>query len=147
MILPTKFWVYWPFGSLEEVWNRFSRRWPWQLSWISDLNYFSSNWSTSHLNTAHQVSSHLAFPFWRRNTNHIFKMAAVVPSWISNRIIFFKVLWYNVKLHPAMTLNMSVGMWGCPLSQLPPHLQGYEAATTWVAELGSNHLQTNTLVI
>ena len=42
--------------------------------------------------------------------------------------------------------NMSVGMWGCPLSQLPPHLQGYEAATTWVAEIGSNHLQTDGLV-
>ena len=50
---------------------------------------------------------------------------------------------YDVKLHPAVTLNMSAGMWGCPLSQLPPHLQGYEAATTWVAELGSNHLQTD----
>ena len=37
---------------------------------------------------------------------------------------------YDVKLHPAVTLNMSVGMWGCPLSQLPPHLQGYQAATT-----------------
>ena len=50
------------------------------------------------------------------------------------------------KLHPAVTLNMSVGMWGCPLSQLPPHLQGNEAATTWVAEQGSNHLQTDGLV-
>ena len=48
---------------------------------------------------------------------------------------------YDVKLHPAVTLNMSVGMLGCLLSQLPPHLQGYEAATTWVAELGSNHLR------
>ena len=55
-------------------------------------------------------------------------------------------LGYDVKLHPAVTLNMSVGMLGCPLSQLPPHLQGNEAATTWVAELGSNHLQTDGLV-
>ena len=54
---------------------------------------------------------------------------------------------YEIKKHPAVTLNVSVGMWGCPLSQLSPHLQGYEAATTWVAELGSNHLQTDGLVI
>ena len=54
---------------------------------------------------------------------------------------------YDVKLYPAVTFNMSVGMWGCPLSQLPPHLQGYEAATTWVAQLGGNHLQTDDLVL
>ena len=53
---------------------------------------------------------------------------------------------YDVKLHPAVKLTMSVGMWGCPLSQLPPQLQGYEAAATWVAELGGNHLQTDSLV-
>ena len=54
---------------------------------------------------------------------------------------------YDVKLHPAVTLNMSVGMWGCPLSQLPPHLQGNEAATTWVAELGSKRLGVLAIVV
>ena len=37
---PTKFRVNWPFCS-EEAKNRFSRRWPWQPSWISDRNDFS----------------------------------------------------------------------------------------------------------
>ena len=32
-----------------------------------------------------------------------------------------------------------------PSITVAPHLQGYEAATTWVAELGSNHLHTNGL--
>ena len=53
---------------------------------------------------------------------------------------------YDVRLHPAVTLNMSVGKRGCSLSQLPLHLQGNEAVTTWVAELDSNHLQTDGLV-
>ena len=33
-----------------------------------------------------------------------------------------------------------------PSITVAPHLQGYEDATTWVAELGSNHLQTDALV-
>ena len=55
---------------------------------------------------------------------------------------------YDVKLHPAVILYMSLGIWGCPLdiSQLPPQPQGYEAATTWVAELGGKHPQTDGLV-
>ena len=59
--------------------------------------------------------------------------------------IIVEGLGYDVKLHPAVTLYM----WGnvrLPLSQLPPHLQGYEDATTWVAELDGNHLQTDGLV-
>ena len=36
-MLPTKFGVNWPFGSVEAK-NRFSRWWP---SWISDWNDFS----------------------------------------------------------------------------------------------------------
>ena len=40
-ILPTKFGVNWPFGSGNEVKNRFSRWRPWQPSWISDRNNFS----------------------------------------------------------------------------------------------------------
>ena len=37
-MLPSKFGVNWPFGSGEEAKNRFSRWWPWQPSWISDLH-------------------------------------------------------------------------------------------------------------
>ena len=40
-ILPTKFPVNWPFGSGEEVQNRFSRWRPWRPSWISDRDNFS----------------------------------------------------------------------------------------------------------
>ena len=42
LMLPTKFGVSWPFGSVEEAKNRFSR-WlqPWWPSWISDQNDFS----------------------------------------------------------------------------------------------------------
>ena len=43
LMLPTKFQVNWPFGSGEEVKNRFSSWLPWQPSWISDqhdLSYF-----------------------------------------------------------------------------------------------------------
>ena len=37
-ILPTKFWVNWPFSSEEEGKNRFSR---WSPPWISNWNNFS----------------------------------------------------------------------------------------------------------
>ena len=40
-MLPIKFRVSWPFGSGEEVQNRFSRWWSEQPSWISDRNDFS----------------------------------------------------------------------------------------------------------
>ena len=53
-MLPTKFWVNWPFGSGEEAKNRFSR---WPPSWISDQNNFSYFWSTSHPDASYQVSS------------------------------------------------------------------------------------------
>ena len=33
--------IDWPFGSGEEVQNRFSRERPWRTSWISDRNDFS----------------------------------------------------------------------------------------------------------
>ena len=38
-MLPSKFGVNWPFGSVEETQNRFSR-WPPMPSWISDRNDF-----------------------------------------------------------------------------------------------------------
>ena len=36
LMLSTKFRANWPFGSGEEVKNRFSRWRPWRPSWISD---------------------------------------------------------------------------------------------------------------
>ena len=44
-ILHTKFWVNWPFGSWEEVQNRFSRWLHLRASWISNRNGFSYFWS------------------------------------------------------------------------------------------------------
>ena len=40
-MLPTKFQDSWPFGSLEEAKNIFSRWRPWLSFWISDWNEFS----------------------------------------------------------------------------------------------------------
>ena len=68
--------VNWPFGSEEEVQNRFSRLWLWQPSWISDLKDFSYFSSTSWFASSYQVSCQLAFPF-RRGSKYIFKMAAM----------------------------------------------------------------------
>ena len=66
-MLPTKFRINWPFGSGEEVKNRFSRWLPWWPSWISDQNDFSYFLSTSDPNDSYQVSSQLAFQFKRRS--------------------------------------------------------------------------------
>ena len=59
-MLPSKFRVNWPFGSGAEAKNRFSRRRPWQPSWISDRNNFSYFLSTGHPDASYQVSSQLA---------------------------------------------------------------------------------------
>ena len=67
LMLPTKPGVNWRFGSEDEVKNRFSIWLPWQPSWISDQNDFSYFLSTSHPDASNQVSSHLAFGFWRRS--------------------------------------------------------------------------------
>ena len=58
-------WVSWSFGSGEEGKNRFSRCPPWQPSWISDWNDLIYFWSTSYTDDSYQVSSQLAFGFWR----------------------------------------------------------------------------------
>ena len=59
-MLHTKFQANWPFGSGEEVKNRFSR-WPPQWpSWISDWNGFCYFLSASHPNASFQVSSQFA---------------------------------------------------------------------------------------
>ena len=48
LMLPTKLKVNCPFGSGDEVQNRFSRWPPWRSSWISDRNDFSLFLSTCH---------------------------------------------------------------------------------------------------
>ena len=77
-ILLIKFRLNWPFYSGEEIQNSSSRWQLWQPSCISDRNDFSFFWSTSHLSGSYQVSSLLAFRFWRRSKKLIFKMAAMV---------------------------------------------------------------------
>ena len=57
---PTKFQVNWPFISGEEEKIRFS-------SWISDRNNFSYFLPISYPDSSYQVSSQLAFLFWRRS--------------------------------------------------------------------------------
>ena len=54
LMLSTKFWVNWPFGSEEEAKNRFPG---WRPPWNSDQNDFSDFWSTSHSDAFYQVSS------------------------------------------------------------------------------------------
>ena len=83
-MLPTKFQVKWPFCSVEEVKNRFSR---WRPPWISDRNNFSYFWSTSHPDASYQVASQLAFSFRRRREKLIFKMATMVA------ILDFRLEW------------------------------------------------------
>ena len=51
-MLPTKFRANWPFGSGEEVKNRFSRWPPWRPTWISEWNNFNYFWSISHPNAS-----------------------------------------------------------------------------------------------
>ena len=54
-MLPTKFWVYWPFSS-EEAQNRFSRWWP---SWISNRKKVLAIFDLRHPNAPNRVSSQL----------------------------------------------------------------------------------------
>ena len=94
VICPSNLWSWGhnkPFGSGEEVKNRFSRWPPWQPSWISNQNDFSHFWSISHPDASYQVSSQLAFGFRRRSEKKIFKMATMEAildfwsSWISDQ--------------------------------------------------------------
>ena len=72
-MLPTQFKVNKPFGSGEEVKNRFSRWLPWRPSWISNQNDFSQFQSISHPDASYQVSSQLAFGFRRRSEKKDFQ--------------------------------------------------------------------------
>ena len=71
LMLPTEFWVNWPFGSGEEAKNR------WRPSWISDRNNFGYFWSTIHPKAPYPEFSQFAVRFRRRNEKYIFKMAAI----------------------------------------------------------------------
>ena len=64
-ILPMKLRVNWHFCSEEKVQNSFSTWLLGQQSWTSNQNDFSYFLSTSHSDTSYQVSSKLAFLFWR----------------------------------------------------------------------------------
>ena len=70
-MLPTKFQINKPFGSREEVKNRFSRWPPWRISVQNDFSYFLS---INHPDASYQVLSQLAFQSRRRSEKHIFKM-------------------------------------------------------------------------
>ena len=58
-MLPAKFQVSWPFGSGEEVKNRFSRLQPAWISDRNDLGFFLPT-CTSHSEASYKVSSQLA---------------------------------------------------------------------------------------
>ena len=57
--------INWPFGSGEEVQNRFPRQQPLPVSCISDWNDFRTFLSTNHLDASYQVWSQMAFRFRR----------------------------------------------------------------------------------
>ena len=76
-MLPSKFWVNWPFGSGEEAKNRFSRWLPWRPSWISYQNNFNYFLSISHPNASYHVWSQLAFGFRRKSGFPIGKILAI----------------------------------------------------------------------
>ena len=74
-IFPTKLRVNWPFGSGDEVQNKFSR---WWLSWISDQNNFSHLWFLTETILAILKDSHLGnIPVkfnwkWSRSVKEVF---------------------------------------------------------------------------
>ena len=94
-MLPTLFKVNKPFGSGEELKNRFSRWPPWQPSWISNQNNFSHFRSISHPDASYQVSSQLAFGFRRRSEKKIFKMAITVAIFDFRSARFYLFLIYK----------------------------------------------------
>ena len=72
----------WPFGSREEVQYSFSRWWP---SWISNQNYFSFFWSTSHLDISNEVWVNLSFGSGEKNQNRFSTRLLGRPSWTSDQ--------------------------------------------------------------
>ena len=103
-IILTKFQVHWPFGSGEEVKNRFSRWPPWWPSWISDWNNFSHFWSTSHPNASYQVSSQMAFRSGETK-NRFSRWLPWRPSRISHQNNFS---YFWSKSHPKLPIQVRV---------------------------------------
>ena len=86
--LPTKFRVYWAFGSEDKAQKRVLRWPPWQPSWISDRNDYRYFWSASCPNISCHVSSQMGFRFRRKR-----------PSWISDRNDFSCLLICKLPLY------------------------------------------------
>ena len=85
LILPTKFWVSWPFGSGEEAQNKFSR---W-LSWISNQTNVSSFCSTSwYFLPSFKVNESFSSGEEAQN-----RFARWQPSWISDWD-YFGYFWF-----------------------------------------------------
>ena len=84
LMLPTKFQVIWPFGSGEEVKNRFSRCPPQQRSWISYQNDFSYFCSISHPMLPTKLQVIWPFSSGEETKNRFSRCPPQRPSWISN---------------------------------------------------------------
>ena len=140
LMFPTKFQVNLPFGSGEEMKNRFSRWPPWRPFWISDQNDFSYFWSTSHPNASYQVLSQLAFcseegkgrfsrwPPWR-------------PSWISDQndfIYFWSTSHHNASYQVSSNRPRGVGVGFCSKQTTSiDQLQQFSLSTLCSRELKS----------
>ena len=85
LMLPTKFWVNWPFGSGEEVKNRFSRWPPWRSSWISNRNDFS--YFDLQVTPMFPTKLRVNWPFGsgEEAKNRFSRRPPWWPSWVSDR--------------------------------------------------------------
>ena len=109
LVLPTRIQVNWPFGSGEEAKNRFSRWRLWRPSWISDRNYFSYFWSTSHSNASYQFQVNWPFSLEEDAKNKFSRRRPWRPSWISDRNNF-SYFWSTS--HPNASYQVSNQMAG-----------------------------------
>ena len=102
-VLPSKFWVNWPFSSGEEAKNRFSR-WPcWQPSWISDWNDFSYFWS--QVTPMFLTKFRVIWPFSSGEAKNRFsRWLPWWPSWISYRNNF---RYFCSIIHPKASSQIS----------------------------------------
>ena len=116
-MLSTKFLVKWPFCSGEEEKNRFSRWPPWQPSWISDWNDFSSFFYlqvTPMLPTKFQVK--WLFGSGEEVKNRFARWQPWWPSWISDWNDF-SLFWSTS--HPDASYQVSSQLaQGCRRSRL-----------------------------
>ena len=84
-MLPSKFGVNWPFGSGEDVKNRFSRWWPWRPSWISDRHDFSYFDLQVTLMLPGKSGVNWPFSSEEEAKNRFSRWRPWWPSWISDR--------------------------------------------------------------